>query len=114
MGGTPLSGPHRPGAGFRRSVLCPQEQEGRRSMINPLTTAAVRTLPASVGVPRQIRAGLQLAGQLLLLVALFYAGAALVRFTGVPLPGNLVGMLLLLAVLRLGIVRLEHIQDAAA
>jgi holin-like protein len=30
-----------------------------------------------------------------------------------PLPGNLVGMLLLLALLRLGVVRLEQVQDAA-
>jgi holin-like protein len=49
----------------------------------------------------------------LLLVVLFYTGAGLVERTGVPLPGNLVGMLLLLALLRLGVVRLEQVQDAA-
>jgi holin-like protein len=31
----------------------------------------------------------------------------------VPLPGNLVGMLLLLALLRVGLVRLEHVEEAA-
>ena len=30
------------------------------------------------------------------------------------MPGNLVGMLLLLGLLRLGVVRLEHVEDAAA
>ena len=70
-------------------------------------------LPLSAGVPRQVRLGLHLAGQSLLLVAVYYAGTALVQATGMPLPGNLVGMLLLLGLLRLGVVRLEHVQDAA-
>jgi holin-like protein len=71
-------------------------------------------LPLRAGVPRSLRLGLRLAGQFLVLVGLYYAGTALVRATGVPLPGNLVGMLLLLGLLRLGLARLEHVQDAAA
>ena len=83
-------------------------------MTIPLAAMAAPAIPLQTGVPRPLRLGLQLAGQFLLLVLLFYAGVALVQATGVPLPGNLVGMLLLLALLRLGVVRLEHVQDAAA
>jgi holin-like protein len=50
-------------------------------------------------------------GQGALLVLLFYAGTAVVEATRVPLPGNLVGMLLLLGLLRLGVVRPEQVQD---
>lgn len=75
--------------------------------------ARTPTIPLSAGVPRRLLLGCRLVGQFLLLAALFYAGAALVRATGMPLPGNLVGMLLLLALLRLGVVRLEHIEEAA-
>jgi holin-like protein len=45
---------------------------------------------------------------------LFHAGSALVWMTDVPLPGSLVGMLLLLALLRLGVVRTAHVEEAAA
>jgi holin-like protein len=57
--------------------------------------------------------GCRLVGQFLPLVALFYAGSAVVAGTGLPLPGNLVGMLLLLALLRVGVVRQEHVEEAA-
>jgi holin-like protein len=82
-------------------------------MTVPFTARAAWAIPRRAGVPRQLRLGLKLAGQFLLLVLLFCAGAALVGATGLPLPGNLVGMLLLLALLRLGVVRLEHVQDAS-
>lgn len=65
-----------------------------------------------VALPRA-RLGLRLVGQFALLVLLFYAGTAVVVATGVPLPGNLVGMLLLLGLLRLGVVRPGHVQDLA-
>jgi holin-like protein len=71
-------------------------------------------LPLRAGVPRSLRLGLRLVSQFLVLVGLYYAGTALVRATGVALPGNLVGMLLLLGLLRLGVVRLEHVEDAAS
>lgn len=72
----------------------------------------------SVGVPAghrvpHVRLGLKLAGQFLLLVLLFQAGTTLVQATAVPLPGNLVGMLLLFGLLRLGVVRLDHVQAVA-
>jgi holin-like protein len=81
-------------------------------MINSVAAHA-STLSLTATVPRRLRLGFRLAGQFLLLVVLFYAGAELVRVTGAPLPGNLVGTLLLLALLRLGVVRLEQVQDAA-
>jgi holin-like protein len=83
-------------------------------MTIPLAAMAAPTAPLRTGLPRQLRLGLLLARQFLLLVLLCYAGTALVRETGLPLPGNLVGMLLLLALLRAGVVRLEQVQDAAA
>ena len=75
--------------------------------------ASAPILPLGPGVSRRLRLGSRLAGQFLLLVLLFYTGTELVRATSVPLPGNLVGMLLLLGLLRLGVVRLEQVQDAA-
>jgi len=82
-------------------------------MTSSFAATIAPVLPLSAGVPRPLRLGLRLAGQFLLLVALSYAGTALVQATGVPLPGNLVGMLLLLVLLRLGMVRLEHVEEAA-
>ena len=66
-----------------------------------------------LGLGRRVRHGLRLAGQFALLVLLFQAGTVLVRVTALPLPGNLVGMLILLALLHLGVVRLRHVQDVA-
>ena len=79
--------------------------------------AAAAQAPAitlGYGIPQRLRQGLRLVGQFLLLVGLYYTGTELVRVTGVPLPGNLVGMLLLLGLLKLGIIKLDHVQDAAA
>ena len=72
-----------------------------------------RVARSALAVVRHLRLGLRLAGQLAVLALLFYAGTALVQLTSVPLPGNLVGMLLLLGLLRLGLVRLEQVQDLA-
>src|SRR3712207_620182 len=66
-----------------------------------------------LGLGRRVRRGVRLAGQFALLVLLFQVGTALVRITALPLPGNLVGMLLLLALLYLGVLRLEQVQDLA-
>ena len=83
-------------------------------MTIPFAASAARPLAPGIGVPRALRLGLRLAGQFLVLVGLSYAGTAVVRATDAPLPGNLVGMLLLLLLLRLGVVRPEQVQDAAA
>ncbi len=82
--------------------------------VGTVGAAATRSVGLRARVPRSLRLGLRLMGQFLILVLLFYAGAALVQATGAPLPGNLVGMLLLLALLWSGAVRLEHVQDAAS
>ena len=76
-------------------------------------TARTQSVPLNAGVPQSLLLGGRLVGQFLLLVAMFYAGSAVVWGTGVPLPGNLVGMLLLLVMLRVGVVRLEHVEEAA-
>jgi holin-like protein len=51
--------------------------------------------------------------QALILCLLFGVGTALAQALSLPLPGNLVGMLLLLFLLRVGIVRPAHVQDLA-
>ena len=81
-----------------------------------LNSFAARAPSSALGAgsPRALRVGLRLAAQFLLLVGLFHAGVELTRATAAPLPGNLVGMLLLLALLRTGVVRQEHVEDAAA
>src|SRR5688572_5329990 len=94
----------------RRWVSVPQD--GRCSMISSFAERA--PVPRlSTCVPRRVCVGLRMAGQFSLLVGLFYSGDALVHATQVPLPGNLVGMLLLLGLLRLGLVRPQHVEDVA-
>ena len=66
-----------------------------------------------LGLSPRIRLGLRNAGQFLLLKLLFQVCSALVQAVAVPLPGNLVGMLLLLALLRFGVLRLEQVQELA-
>ncbi|MCI3927228.1 CidA/LrgA family protein [Paenibacillus sp. TRM 82003] len=41
-------------------------------------------------------------------------GTAIERFAGVPLPGNVIGLVLLLGTLTLGWVKLEWVEDAAS
>lgn len=41
-------------------------------------------------------------------------GTALERFAGVPLPGNVIGLVLLLAALSLGWVKLEWVESTAS
>ncbi len=60
-------------------------------------------------IPRQISIG---ALQLLGLVALNFAGVWAVDKMALPIPGNLVGMVLLYALLALGIVRLSWFEAA--
>ena len=72
---------------------------------------------ASAASPPTIVAGLatvlRLIGQGLTLWVLFVAGAFLSEMFSLPLPGNLVGMLLLLALLSTGVVRVGHVGDVA-
>jgi holin-like protein len=55
----------------------------------------------------------QFLGQLAVLVGIYLVGNRIVLLTGLPLPGNVVGVILLYLLLNLGLLRLEHVQDAA-
>jgi len=48
-----------------------------------------------------------------ILLLLQFAGEALGRWAGVPIPGNVIGMGLLLLALFAGVVRLEWVQEAS-
>ena len=52
-------------------------------------------------------------GQLAVLIVIYIVGDQIVLRTGLPLPGNVVGIVLLYALLNLGVLRLEQVQDAA-
>ena len=66
-------------------------------------------LPAISG-----RRFLRLAGQGVLLWLLYEAGTFIAQASGLPLPANLVGLLLLLVLLETGIVRATALTEAAA
>jgi len=48
-----------------------------------------------------------------ILVGLQLLGTWLVELLGLPIPGNVIGMLLLFAALRMNLVRLEWVREAA-
>jgi holin-like protein len=60
-----------------------------------------------------LREKLRFLGQLALLMVIYLIGNQVVLVTGLPIPGNVVGVALLYLLLNLGWVRLEHVQDAA-
>lgn len=68
-----------------------------------------------VQASRNLRVKQKLAflGQLAVLTAIYLAGNQVASLTGLPIPGNVVGVVLLYALLNLGLLRLEHVQDAA-
>ena len=49
--------------------------------------------------------------QLALILGICYAGDLIHDFTGIPVPGNILGMLILLLLLCLKIVKLEQIRE---
>ncbi len=51
--------------------------------------------------------------QLLIILAIDFVGEALSRGFSLPLPGSIIGMLLLLALLLLGWIKEEHIAETA-
>ena len=61
------------------------------------------------GLPMQY---IKLLGQVFLLWMIFWAGTEIVNFTHLPLPGNVMGMLLLFVLLLTGIVKPIHIESA--
>ncbi|WP_243314845.1 CidA/LrgA family protein [Geothrix paludis] len=56
---------------------------------------------------------LKILGQLLLLALIYLLGNQVARLAHLPVPGNVVGIILLYLLLNLGVVRLEHVQEAA-
>lgn len=52
-------------------------------------------------------------GQLALLWAIYLGGNWLVAAAGLPIPGNVVGVLALFSLLCLGVVKLSHVELAA-
>lgn len=48
--------------------------------------------------------------EVLILFGIYYIGEGIAQFTGVPIPGNLIGMILLLMLLCFRIVKLEQIS----
>jgi holin-like protein len=60
-----------------------------------------------------VKKKLQFLGQLALLSAVYLAGNQVVRWLGLPIPGNVVGILGLYVLLNTGVLRLEWVQDAA-
>jgi len=60
-----------------------------------------------------VKKKLQFLGQVALLAGIYYLGNQIARLAHLPIPGNVVGIVLLYLLLNLGLVRLEHVQDAA-
>ena len=56
---------------------------------------------------------LKFLGQLALLALIYLLGNQIARLAHLPIPGNVVGIILLYLLLNLGLVRLEHVQTAA-
>lgn len=54
-----------------------------------------------------------LLGQLLMLCGISWTGTQLALLTGLPVPGNVLGLLLLLGLLVGGVIKLRHVQEAA-
>ena len=52
-------------------------------------------------------------GQLLVLCAVYWFSTWLVTTTGIPIPGNVVGVILLFVLLCTGVVKLKHVELAA-
>lgn len=56
---------------------------------------------------------LKFAAQLILLCAVSWLGNQAALLSGLPVPGNVFGMVLLFGLLCLGVVKLEYVQEAA-
>ena len=77
-----------------------------------VSAGAIRRVRAIV--TRWARAGLRVAFQCTLLWLTFLVGTSLVERLALPLPGNLVGLLLLVGLLATGAVRPEELQEITA
>ncbi|UQD52069.1 murein hydrolase regulator LrgA [Bacillus methanolicus] len=52
--------------------------------------------------------------QLLVFIALNYAGSFIVEFFHLPIPGNVIGMILLFILLTAGIIRIDWIEEVSS
>ena len=57
---------------------------------------------------------LSVAGQLLVLIVIYVVGEQLVQFFQVPLPGSVVGMVLLFVLLTTGIIKVSQINETVS
>lgn len=55
----------------------------------------------------------RLAAQTALLWGIYWVCNRFVQSTGLPIPGNVIGVAVLFTLLALGVVKLEHVQEAA-
>jgi holin-like protein len=60
-----------------------------------------------------VKKKLRFLGQVALLAGIYLLGNKIAAFAHLPVPGNVVGVVLLYALLNLGLVPLEYVQDAA-
>jgi len=60
-----------------------------------------------------VKKKIRLLAQIAVLSAIYLIGNWIARKTGLPIPGNVLGIILLYGLLNLGVIRLEHVQDAA-
>lgn len=60
-----------------------------------------------------MRQKLRFLAQLALLTAIFWAGKGIALVSGIPIPGNVVGVVLLFGLLTTGIIKPEYVQNAA-
>lgn len=56
---------------------------------------------------------MKLLRELLLILVIYFAGVILVEITNIPVPGNIIGMILLLILLCTKVVRLEKVETVA-
>ena len=53
------------------------------------------------------------AGQLAILSSVFWAGTQIAERSGLPIPGSVVGVMLLLFLLLSGVIKLKHVEEVA-
>ncbi|MBP1771499.1 MAG: LrgA family protein [Holophagaceae bacterium] len=69
--------------------------------------------PAGPPKNTRLKQKLRFLGQLTVLTAIYLVGNQVASLTSLPIPGNVIGVMLLYALLNLGILRLDQVQDAA-
>ena len=60
-----------------------------------------------------MKKALRFLAQLALLSGIYFLGNRIVLLTGLPVPGNVVGVVLLYSLLNLGVIPLDFVQEAA-